>query len=181
MNIQEVRLDSLRPADWRTTYVLRPDMQLLKASMLDAGWLAPILVRSADSTIIDGFHRWVVAQDKKFLKKFGSLIPVIFVDVDELNAMVLHVRMNRARGQVVAKFFSNLLRDLVRSGKYDENDLAELLVMSPDEIDLMLDGSIIKRRNIKEHTYSNAWIPIEAPPAEEALRISIERPLTPDR
>lgn len=181
MNIQMVPATSVRPANWRTTYVLKPDLVLLTASLRDAGWLAPIVVRAEDSTIIDGFHRWIAAQDQKFLRKHGNLIPVVYVDVDEIDAMVMHVRLNRARGQIVAKKFAALIASIVRSGKYDSSEVGALFEMSDPEIDLMLDASLIKRRNIKEHNYSNAWIPVEAPPASELIKPTIERPVFPDR
>ena len=181
MKIHEVPVNALKPAEWRTTYVLRPDMDLLKVSMMDAGWLSPVLVRAANSAIIDGFHRWVIAQDPKFARKHGSLIPVVYSDVDDLEARLIHVRMNRARGQIVAKRLSSLLKDLMRSGRYVQEELPELLCMSADEIELRLDGTLLRRRNIKEHSYSKAWVPVEAPPAEEMVQIEIERPLPPDR
>lgn len=181
MNIVLRPNSSLKPASWRANYVLKPDLALLRTSMIDAGWLGPIVVRAEDSSIIDGFHRWLVAQDPKFVKKYGSEVPCVFVDVDEIDAMVLHVRMNRARGQIVAKLFSNLIRSINRSGKYDLGELSLALMMTHEELQLMLDGSLIKKRNIKEHVYSKAWIPVEAPPADQIVAPTIERPLHPDR
>lgn len=181
MKIEYRPFDSVKPADWRTNYVLKPDMELLRISMNDFGWLQPIVVRVEDQKIIDGTHRWVVAGEKDFQRKHGKDIPVLFVDCDEIDAMVMHVRMNRARGDIFAKPFSKLLKNIVLSDKYSPEELETILVMSPDEVDLMLAGGLLKKRNIPQHQYSRAWVPVEAPSADAVHQASIERPPNPDR
>jgi hypothetical protein len=52
--------------------------------------------------------------------------------------------------------------------------------MRVDELELLLDGTLIKMRKIPQHTYSRAWVPIEVPAGEE-LPVVIERPPNPDR
>lgn len=172
--------NALRPALYRTNYVLKPDLKLLRLSLTEHGWMSPVVVRTADATIIDGFHRWVAAQDAKVTKAIGSDVPVLYRDMDEVDAMILHVRLNRARGAIVAKPFSSLIQQIVVSGKYAPEDLEDVLCMSADEMDLMLDGSLIKKRKVAEHVYSRAWVPVEAP-ADATSTPAIERPPTPDR
>ena len=181
MKIDYTPFDSIKPAEWRTNYVLKPDMELLRLSMNESGWLQPILVRAADMSIIDGTHRWVIAGEKHFQRRHGSEIPVMFFDVDEIDAMVMHVRMNRARGEIFAKHFSKLLKKIVLSDKYSAEELEDILIMSPDEVDLMLAGGLLKQRKIPNHEYSRAWVPVEAPSADKLNAVSIERPPNPDR
>lgn len=184
MKIVDVPIDSIRPAKWRTTYVLKPDLKLLAQSMVEAGWLSPIVVRREDMTIIDGFHRWLVAQqDKDFVRTHGNkTVPVQFVEIDEVDAMVLHVRMNRARGQVMAKYLSLMIHDILSSRKYKESDFKRLFNMSDDEICVLLEGNLIKHRKVKDHEYSKAWVPIEVPAGKEIPVVEfIERPPNADR
>lgn len=181
MKIEYTPFNSVRAADWRVNYVLKPDMELLRLSMTESGWLQPLLVRAADMTIIDGTHRWVIAGEKNFQRKHGSDIPVLFCDVDEIDAMVMHIRMNRARGETFAKPFSKLLKKIVLSDKYSAEELEDILIMSPDEVDLMLAGGLLKQRKIPQHEYSRAWVPVEAPSADKLNSVSIERPPNPDR
>lgn len=180
MNIDHVPLMSVRPAKWRTTYVLKPDMKLLKLSLVESGWLAPLLVKT-DGTIIDGFHRWVAAQDPQVRRTLGETVPVTWVDVDEIDAMIMHVRMNRARGEIVARPFSRLLHRVLASEKYTTFDLKTVLAMTGDEIDLMINSSLLKNRKLAEHTYSKAWVPVEAPPGAAVATPVIERPPNADR
>ena len=70
-------------------------------------------------------------------------------------------------------------------------DFNDHFAMKFDELELMLDGSIIKRRKVADHNYSRAWVPIEAPPGstdselarkhQVAEEIVIEKPPNPDR
>ena len=183
MNITEVKIENLRPADWRATYMFKPEMRLLADSLADYGFTSPVVAR-VDGTIIDGFSRWVVAQsDARLRKKFNGLIPVLYVDCDEAEAMIMHVRLNRARGQAIAKQLSRLLKRVARTGKWSDDDIQAAVRMSNDEYDTLIDGSLVKLRALKEHEYSKAWVPVEAPPVNAVLagEITIERPPNADR
>ena len=181
MKINSLPFNSIKPSSWRTNYVLKPDMDLLRLSMTDSGWLQPIIVRKEDMTIIDGTHRWVIAGEKDFQKKHGKEIPVLIFDIDEIDAMVMHVRLNRARGEIFAKPFSRLLKNIVLSDKYSSEELEDIFVMSPDEVDLMLAGGLLKQRKIPQHEYSRAWVPVEAPSESQIEKGVIERPPNADR
>lgn len=93
---------------------------------------------------------------------------------------MMHLRLNRGRGSLLAHRVSKVVKELVISGKYDEEDLGKLLSMKYDEISLLLDGTIIKKANVYDHKYSRAWVPIEAP-AGTVESMSIERPPNADR
>ena len=190
--IVPVSYTAIRPAEWRSTYTFKPEMKLLAQSIRDLGWIAPIVVRQEDSTIIDGFARWVIAQsDKVIPRRDRNQIPVVYVSCDEVDAMVHHVRLNRARGQVMAKPLSRLITAAIGSGKYGRETLRQALGMTTDEFDMLRQPDILIAKNVQEHAYSRAWVPIEAPPVgsviestevnEVASDIVIERPPNPDR
>jgi hypothetical protein len=42
----------------------------------------------------------------------------------------------------------------------------------------LIDGTLIKKRKVKEHVYSRAWIPVESTGGED---LHIERPPTRDK
>lgn len=165
---------ALRPAPWRTNYILRPDLKLLRQSLLDYGHAAPLIVRSEDSTIIDGFHRWLVADD-------DDMLPVTWVSCDEIDAMIMHVRLNRARGHIVNRYLSTLLRRVLRSRKYEGEEVRKKLGMSSDEFDVLADGTLIKIKKIAEHKYSKAWVPVETKGRAQAAPVPIERPPNADK
>ena len=92
---------------------------------------------------------------------------------NKVEAMLLHIDLNRYRGVVVAKFLSRLIRRIYQSGKYSDNKLRKKLGMTQNEFEVLLEGSLVKMRKIKQHTYSPAWVPIESASGED---IHIERP-----
>lgn len=182
MNIDYVSVSNLKEAPWRATHVLRPDMHVLAGSIIDYGWLSPIVVRVKTSEIVDGYHRWFLAQtDKTIRKRDNGLIPVTFVKCDEVEAMLMHLRLNRGHGEIMAKHMSHIIKDILRSRKYSENNLAEILKMSSDELDLLIDGTLIKAKKVAEHKYSKAWVPVEAPANIKDQTGFIERPPNADR
>jgi hypothetical protein len=181
MNIEYVSGGSLREAPWRSTYVLKPDQRLLSASLLAYGWVSPLLVQ-VGGTIIDGHERWkIAASNSEIVQRDSGLIPVIWADCDEVEAMIMHVRVNRAKGIMHAKSLSNLIRRILRSKAYDEAELKTLFGMSKEEMELLSAGSFLKKKKVAEHQYSKAWVPVEAAAGAVAPSVSIERPPNADR
>ena len=174
---------SLKPAPYRATFILKPDQRVLTESMLKYGFLSPIIVQKKSMTIIDGHERHMIAANEDtIVKKLKGHVPVNLVDCDDIDAMLLHVQINRGRGSVYAKSLSSLFKTVVRSGKYNKQDLRRILSMSADEIDLLFDGGLIKTRKLNDHVYSRAWIPVEAPSGKSTTdTFTIERPPNADR
>ena len=191
-NIVVVPYSSIKPSSWSATYTFRPEFKLLAQSLRDLGWVQPIIVRDGDSTIIDGFARWVIAQsDKLIVKRDEGLVPTIRLSCDEVDAMIHHVRLNRARGMVLASPLSKLITASLSSGKYGRETLRQSLGMTTEEFDLLREPDLLISKKVKEHTYSRAWVPIEAPPVGTVIsareinpvspNITIERPPNADR
>lgn len=184
MKIEQVKTVNIRPADWSTTHILTPDLKLLVKSIQDFGWLSPIVVRTEDSTIIDGFTRWQVATtDKTVLARDKGQVPVQWVDCSETTAKIMHVRLNRARGMIAVRYLSELVKDLVETSGLSDDQLSSALGMTSEEFNVLAEPSLIKLRKLSEHVYSNAWVPIEVAAGSSAISvpdISFERPPTPD-
>lgn len=182
LNIKYVDASTLTVPDWKCTHTLRPDLLVISVSLLEFGFIQPIHVRKSTGEIIDGSERFKLAtQVTRIKEKTQGKIPVIEHDIDKLEAMMLHLRLNRGRGIMVAKDVSRVIIKLKQSGKYDKHHFDSLLCMKTDELELMLDGSIIKTRKIPEHTYSRAWVPVEAPAGTVDSGPSIESPPNADR
>lgn len=176
-----VKIDTLSLGPWRSSYLLKPDLEVLARSMADYGWLQPIIVQKSTGMIIDGNLRWEVAQSSKpVVKKVNGHVPIVEVDCGALEASFMHIRLNRAKGVSAVKRVSKVMRDLIMSGSLSEADLKKKMAMSNDEVDVMLDGTLLKHRKIEDHKYSQAWVPVEAPAASDPTSM-IERPPNEDR
>jgi hypothetical protein len=181
MNTTARKVGELTPAPWATSFVLRPDERLLTDSLLGHGWLCPLVV-NRDGLVIDGNQRYrLLVTEPRVASALGDKVPVNVVDCDEVDAMVMHMRLNRGRGMVVAKRVSGLLNEVLASGKYDPNGLRRALCMTSEEFDVLRDARYVKMKAVGQHQYSRAWVPIEAPkPGEVTSAMSYEYPINPD-
>ena len=188
MEIEQVECESLNIPDWNTTYILRPDLLVLARSIADHGILAPLVVQREGANVIDGGQRLRLILDNAALNEAcEGKVPVVWVDCDNTEAMILHVQINRGRGAVVAHKLSKLLKTLKRATRMTDQEYRDHFNMKFDELELLLDGSIVKHRKVSKHNYSQAWVPVEAPPgttdSDLAMRhkVTIEQPPNPDR
>lgn len=183
MLIEYVDPKALTVPEWRATYTLRPEMLVISASLSQFGFIEPIHAQKSTGVIINGSERYLLATNiPAILDHTDGKIPVVFHDVDAIDAMMLHIRLNRGHSNLIAAKTSELIRTAKRSGKYGPSDFEDMLCMRSEELMLMLDGSLFKVRKIKEHNYARAWVPIEAPSNNSENNTSfIERPPNPDR
>jgi len=165
-----IKLENLKTPNWKVTHILRPDLLGLTESIKMFGVLQPI-VAMMDGTIIDGSARWAVVHD---LGEKDVLVKR--VDCNKAEAMLLHIQMNRCRGNIVPYRLGRVIRGLTATAS--EQEVMTALNMSSDEFDVLFDGSLIKKRKVKEHIYNKAWVPIESTSSED---FHIERPPTPDQ
>jgi len=168
MNPELVMIRTLKAPPWSSVYTLKPEKRQIRASIKTHGVLSPVIAQTETNWIIDGKTRSEIA-----LELGSTHIPVVFVECGEVEAMILHVQMNRYRGEVVARRLSQIIRRILVSGAYDADSLQAKLGMSYDEFDVLADGTILKQRKIPAHAYSAAWVPIESATGED---VRIERP-----
>jgi ParB-like chromosome segregation protein Spo0J len=152
---------SLSANNYNPNTVMSPEMRLLERSILLTGFVQPILI-TADGTIIDGFHRTTLARVSAPLReRYKGLVPCAVLDVTRDQAMILTIRMNRAKGTHVAISMSKIVRELLDQHGYDPAELALEIGATKDEIDLLHQDGVFKHKNIADWSYSSAWYPIE--------------------
>lgn len=183
IKIEFVARGALKIPEWKSTYTLRPELLVISSSLMLHGFIQPIHARRETGEIIDGSERYSLFMNVDEISRMhGEMIPVVFHDCDKLEAMMMHIQLNRGKSVIVAAKLSKLVREMKRSGKYTNQDFDDLLCMKSDELGLLLDSSLIKVRKIKEHNYARAWVPIEAPSGKnESPRSFFESPPNPDR
>lgn len=152
----------LKPNFWNPNAVFGPELKLLKDLILRYGWIQPILV-SRDNIIIDGFHRWqLTLKDKDLLARYAGLVPCAILDMGEIDAMILTVTINRAKGTAVAVRMSHLVQRLIDEHGMDRADLAKRIGGTRQEVDVLYEDSVWKTLKLDEHQYSKAWVPYES-------------------
>lgn len=158
-NIQWVNSHDLIANDYNPNVVFTPELKSLELNILSIGWVQPVIA-STDNIIIDGFHRTMLSRESKALNKiYGGKVPCVVFDVPRDQAMILTVRMNRAKGSHVAVRMSDMIKELIDDHNWDKKALASELGATAKEIDLLYQDGVFKFRNIKDYKYSNAWYP----------------------
>lgn len=129
MKIEEVDIDSLKPASYNPRNIDAEEMESLKRSLKQFGFVDPAIIRKKDNMIIGGHQRIEAA------KALGwETAPVIIMDVSANDAKLLNVALNKISGDWDDIKLANLLKEL----KYD-NSVDELLTgFTEEELDTLL-------------------------------------------
>lgn len=169
--------DSLRANGWNPNRVYKSEMKLLEFSILETGWMQPLLI-NPDGIIIDGFHRWRLAQDsKKVQQRWNGMVPVVILDVPEDEAMAITVRINRAKGTHVAVELHRLVHTLLNQYKWTIDEIAKSIGGTRHEVEILAQEGVFAIRKIKDWKYSPAWYPVENKGKSDEERAFIEKEL----
>jgi ParB-like chromosome segregation protein Spo0J len=152
---------TLNGNDYNPNVVFNPELRLLEKSILMTGWVQPVLI-ATDGTIIDGFHRAMLSRESKALReRYHGKVPCAVLDVTRAEAMLLTIRMNRAKGTHVAVRMSEIVRELVDVHHVSPEQVAAEIGATPEEITLLRQDGVFKMKNIDKYAYSKAWYPAE--------------------
>lgn len=158
-NVQWVDPSTLRPNPYNPNRVFKPELELLKLSIMSDGWTMPI-VATPDGEIVDGFHRWTLGSTDADIRKIsGGLVPVVRTRprsaADQKAATVRH---NRARGQHGVLLMADIVRSMISDGKTPE-EVATMLGMEEDEVDRLADERGSPER-VGKDSFGRGWVPV---------------------
>lgn len=156
--VQWVDVEKLSANDYNPNVVFKDEMKLLKFSIMKNGWIQPILV-TQDFCIIDGFHRATLAKTNKDIT-IGGKVPVVIMEMDESERMMLTIRINRAKGSHIALKMSDIVHELVNTYGKSVEDICEGIGARKKEVELLLMDNVFEAKGINESTkYSQAFEP----------------------
>lgn len=160
-SIEWIEAESLHANDYNPNMVMNQELRLLERSIVLNGWIQPILVNK-NYTVIDGFHRWRLAMESEALReRYKGRVPCAVLSIDDVQAMMLTVRINRAKGSHGAVRMSDLVRDLVENRGCSIQEVCIGIGATEAEVKLLLTGGLKKSRKLDDYKYSEAWHPIE--------------------
>lgn len=120
LNMREMRLADLHPAEYNPRVELRPgdsEYEKIRRSIEEFGYVDPIIA-NADGTIIGGHQRYNVLRDLGY-----ETAQVVIVDVDKAREKALNLALNKI------------------TGAWDDERVYELLVeLDLSDIDMQLSG-----------------------------------------
>ena len=162
--LQWVERDKMKPNDYNPNRVSKQNLELLTQSILTNGWTLPIVVRP-DFTIIDGFHRWMVAGQEPLRTKLGGMVPCVIVDHhgNEAEDMYGTVTHNRARGVHLLEPMKHIVQKLMAEGK-SVQEIGKQLGMKPEEVFRLSNFSKddFLKMMIQSQNYSKAEVYVKA-------------------
>jgi ParB-like chromosome segregation protein Spo0J len=113
----------------------------------------------AKPIIIDGEHRWRVAQDPDVTRELGGLVPIVRIVKARAHRMMSTIRHNRARGEHVVTRMADVVRELLESG-HAEEDICFLLQMEVEEVRRLADRAGMPERVARGgQEFSKGWVP----------------------
>lgn len=170
-DIQWLRHESLEANNYNPNRVMRPEMTLLKTSLMRTGWVMPILVNRhmiermsgkehVVHTIIDGYHRvTLVKTDKEVAALSDGHLPCCVFDLSEPERKLMTVRINRAKGTHVAVHMSDLVKSLINEDGLTVEEICAGIGATRHEVEVLLMKDVFEKLGTAEHQYSKAWVP----------------------
>jgi len=146
MDIQEMKIDDLIPADYNPRMDLKPgdkEYEKLRRSIQEFGYVDTIIWNEQTGNIVGGHQRLKVMKELGFQE-----VTVSVVDLDEQKEKALNIALNKIEGDWDKGLLKDLLQD-IDTGDFDMS----LTGFDNDELEkLMTDGEEFTERPEKEFT-----------------------------
>lgn len=148
--------EELYSNDYNPNKVFKPELALLKESLMATGWTQPV-VATPEGEIIDGFHRYTLAStDPEVAALGGGKLPVVFVDAPREQRMMATVRHNRARGQHGILKMGDIVRELLKH--YTREEVLQGLGMESEELDRL--ANVVGSPELAgKDSFGRGWVP----------------------
>jgi len=145
---------------WNPNRQARPEYRLLAVSILENGWTQPIAARPLGDglEIVDGFHRWKVAENDAVAALTGGLVPVVpLPETDPALARLATIRHNRARGVHHVLGMADIIIDLLGMNM-SAAEIGTRLGMDAEEVTRLADRGNMRARH-GHGGFGEGWVP----------------------
>jgi ParB-like chromosome segregation protein Spo0J len=158
-NVEWVPFENLQANDYNPNFVYTSELTLLKISLLEDGWTAPIIARR-NGDLVDGYHRWWLMTDPQVNAMTDGKVPVVYLtETDPAHQIMSTIRHNRARGAHIVLSMAEVVHRLIDDEGMSQEEVMARLQMEFEEVDRLYDrGDMLKRGS--EPELGKGWVPI---------------------
>ena len=158
-HVEWVHRDNLFANNYNPNKVAPPEWALLRTSLLEDGWSAPIITRP-DGEIVDGFHRWTLSGEPDVYAMTDGFVPIVKLPeaTDRAHQIASTIRYSRARGNHYVVSMADIVAELKTQLGLTDTEIMRRLGMEDEEVERLADrGNMRKRGSAPE--FNNGWVP----------------------
>ena len=158
-SVEWVERTTLTSNGYNPNHVARPELRLLKISIMADGWTQPIVARE-DGEIVDGFHRWTISADPDISALTNGLVPVVRLraSLDMSDQIASTIRHNRARGQHGVVPMADIVTSLKDDHGLSDEQVKKKLGMDTEEVERLYDTRGMPVRG-SDDDFNKGWTP----------------------
>lgn len=109
LQIEYVAIDTLKPWEKNPRKINKDDMDKLRRSIREFGFVDPLIVRKEDSRVIGGHQRLRAAEYEEWKDK----VPVVFLTgLNDNESAALNIALNKIHGEFDLDMLAGVLGDL---------------------------------------------------------------------
>lgn len=154
MEIVEVKIADLKPAEYNPRAMTRKEAQDLEASLDEFGMVEPIVVNSAPerkNVIIGGHQRYNI------LKKKGmETAPVYYINLPDIQKeRELNLRLNKNVGHFDSDLLANFEEEMLKKVGFTETDLSGIFKGAPVKGEIEFSTELLEEHNYVVLVFDN--------------------------
>lgn len=131
MRIEKMKMEDLRPADYNPRKMSEKELDKLKMSIEEFGYVDLVIWNETTGNIVGGHQRYKALEDLGFEE-----IDVVVLEMDESKEKALNIALNKISGE----FDIEKLKEILSELQFEDIDL-ELTGFDLEEVENMLTGT----------------------------------------
>ena len=132
MDIEKVSIDELISPDYNPREISFKEMEKLKTSIIEFGYVDPLIVNRVNNHIVGGNQRYDALKDLGY-----TTVDVVYIEEDDINReKALNIALNKISGDWDTVKLNNIFEDMRLDG-FDDIDLTGFEEYELNDLDIL--------------------------------------------